>query len=399
MKKVVSVLLSIMLVLTMCAGCQEKAAEPSGTDAAAPDATVQETQKPAEAPEASDSAASGELKDFTIGYAGLDESQEHLIPVGDNIEKIAKEKGEELGITIKVIRVDNAGDGAKAVENVDNLILQGIDVLVEFNLDAAVNDTIYEKCQNAGIPVMAIDIPVGDAPYMGANNVLAGQLCGEALGDLVNENWEGKVDAVLFEHTPEAGEVVQTRMDSILDGLANKTDYSVDDLKAITTTVSMKDDAILAQQLCADFLTANPDKTHIVIGSINDICLLYTSVGMGYVAGVVGTVCNMVLIYTVYRETTKECGSLPDQLPDYGKSRLFRRFGRKKVAMVLGMCVAALELVYGWYLVNQRVVLADDIFVSTQVTAHRGGARTAPENTMSALMNAVGGIYQPIIIL
>ena len=112
-------------------------------------------------------------------------------------------------------------------------------------------------------------------------------------------------------------------------------------------------------------------------------------VGMGYVAGVVGTVCNMVLIYTVYRETTKECGSLPDQLPDYGKSRLFRRFGRKKVAMVLGMCVAALELVYGWYLVNQRVVLADDIFVSTQVTAHRGGARTAPENTMSALMNAV----------
>ncbi|MBU9739411.1 sugar ABC transporter substrate-binding protein [Diplocloster agilis] len=271
MKKVVSVLLSIMLVLTMCAGCQEKAAEPSGTDAAAPDATVQETQKPAEAPEASDSAASGELKDFTIGYAGLDESQEHLIPVGDNIEKIAKEKGEELGITIKVIRVDNAGDGAKAVENVDNLILQGIDVLVEFNLDAAVNDTIYEKCQNAGIPVMAIDIPVGDAPYMGANNVLAGQLCGEALGDLVNENWEGKVDAVLFEHTPEAGEVVQTRMDSILDGLANKTDYSVDDLKAITTTVSMKDDAILAQQLCADFLTANPDKTHIVIGSINDI--------------------------------------------------------------------------------------------------------------------------------
>ena len=94
MKKVVSVLLSIMLVLTMCAGCQEKAAEPSGTDAAAPDATVQETQKPAEAPEASDSAASGELKDFTIGYAGLDESQEHLIPVGDNIEKIAKEKGE-----------------------------------------------------------------------------------------------------------------------------------------------------------------------------------------------------------------------------------------------------------------------------------------------------------------
>lgn len=212
-----------------------------------------------------------ELKDFTIGYAGLDESQEHLIPVGDNIEEVAKQKSEELGIDIKVIRVDNAGDGAKAVENVDNLILQGIDVLVEFNSDSAVNDTIWEKCQEAEIPVIAVDIPVGEAPYMGANNALAGQLCGEALGDLVNEQWDGQIDAVLFEHTPEAGEVVQTRMDSILTGLAETTEYSEEELAEMTTTVSMKDDAILAQQLCADFLTANPDKTHIVIGSINDI--------------------------------------------------------------------------------------------------------------------------------
>lgn len=216
-------------------------------------------------------AQENELKDFTIGYAGLDESQEHLIPVGDNIEKVAEEKSEELGINIKVVRVDNAGDGAKAVENVDNLILQGIDVLVEFNLDSAVNDTIWEKCQAAEIPVVAVDIPVGDAPYMGANNALAGTLCGEALGDLANENWDGEIDAVFFEHTPEAGEVVQIRMDSIWDGIANKTDYSVDELKEMTTTVSMNDDAILAQQLCADFLTANPDKHHIVIGSINDI--------------------------------------------------------------------------------------------------------------------------------
>ena len=216
-------------------------------------------------------AEESELTDFTIGYAGLDESQEHLVPVGENIEKVAAEKSEELGIDIKVVKVDNAGDGAKAVENVDNLILQGIDVLVEFNSDAAVNDTIWQKCQDADIPVIAVDIPVGDAPYMGANNELAGQLCGEALANLANEEWDGQIDAILFEHTPEAGETVQIRMDSIWDGLAENTDYTREELEAMTTTVSMDDDAILAQQLCADFLTANPDKTHILIGSINDI--------------------------------------------------------------------------------------------------------------------------------
>ena len=60
-------------------------------------------------------AEESELTDFTIGYAGLDESQEHLVPVGENIEKVAAEKSEELGIDIKVVKVDNAGDGAKAL--------------------------------------------------------------------------------------------------------------------------------------------------------------------------------------------------------------------------------------------------------------------------------------------
>lgn len=262
MKKWLSVLMGIMVFAMMLGGCS-KQTEP---------AKEQSTEETGEAVNnENETVSSDEITSITIGYAALDESQEHLIPVGDNIEKVAKEMGEELGIDIKVIRVDNAGDGAKAVENVDNLLLQGIDVLAEFNLDSAVNDTIWEKCQEAGVPVMAIDIPVGDAPYMGANNYDAGWKCGEALADLVNENWDGQIDAVFLEHTPEAGEVVQTRMDSIWDGLAEKTDYTVEQLKEMTTTVSMGDDAILAQQLCADFLTANPEKHHIVIGSINDI--------------------------------------------------------------------------------------------------------------------------------
>lgn len=253
----------------MCIGCGKQETDNTAADNTDKPAAETESVEKVEA-EPTEPEASA-LKDFTIGYAGLDESQEHLIPVGKNIEEVAAEKGKELGINIKVIKVDNAGDGAKAVENVDNLLLQNIDVLVEFNLDSAVNGTIWEKCQAAGIPVMAVDIPVGEAPYMGANNQLAGQTCGRALADLANENWSGKIDAVLFEHTPEAGETVQVRMDSILDGIAEKTDYTVDELKKMTTTVSMKDDAIIAQQLCADFLTANPDKKNILIGSINDI--------------------------------------------------------------------------------------------------------------------------------
>ena len=102
-------------------------------------------------------------RDLVIGFAVLDASHEHLIPVGENIAKVAAEYAEELGINIKVIQADNASDGMKAIEVCDNLLLQNIDVFVEFNVDAAINETIWEKCQEAGVPVMAVDIPVGEA--------------------------------------------------------------------------------------------------------------------------------------------------------------------------------------------------------------------------------------------
>ncbi len=170
---------------------------------------------------------------------------------------------------VEVLCVDNAGDGATAVANVDYLLMQGIDVLAEFNLDASVNPVIAEKCKEAGVPVMAIDIPVGDAPFMGANNVEAGLLCGYALGDLANEEWGGKVDLILILNTPEGGEIVMTRMNAVVEGIKEKIpDLDTTDL---VVEVDYKDDPILAQQLTADVLNSHPDKRHILIGSINDI--------------------------------------------------------------------------------------------------------------------------------
>ena len=118
MKKWLSLFMGAMIFAMVLCGCS-KQAEPAAEQPPAENSQTEEE----------------ELTSITIGYAALDESQEHLIPVGDNIEKVAKEMSEELGIEIRVIRVDNAGDGAKAVENVDNLLLQGIDVIEEFNLD------------------------------------------------------------------------------------------------------------------------------------------------------------------------------------------------------------------------------------------------------------------------
>lgn len=200
--------------------------------------------------------------EIILGYAALDDSQEHLIPVRENIKKVAAENG------VEVIAVDNAGDGQRAINNVDNLLLQGIDCLIEFNLDAAVNPVIKEKCDAAGVPIIAIDIPVPGAPCFGADNVESGLIVGRALGNLAKENWNGKVDLILLLSTPAGGEIISIRMGGIVDGI---TEINPNAKNARVITVDYKDDPILAQQLTADVLTSNPDKKNILIGSINDI--------------------------------------------------------------------------------------------------------------------------------
>ena len=206
-------------------------------------------------------AAPGEDK-IVLGYAALDDSQEHLIPVRENIKKVAAEEG------VEVICVDNAGGGQRAINNVDNLLLQGIDCLIEFNLDSAVNPVIKEKCDAAGVPIIAIDIPVPGAPCFGANNVESGLIVGRALGNLAKENWNGKVDLILLLSTPAGGEIISIRMGGIVEGI---TEIVPAAKNAKVITVDYKDDPILAQQLTADVLTSNPDKHNILIGSINDI--------------------------------------------------------------------------------------------------------------------------------
>ena len=247
-RMVLLMVLSISVLLIMCS-CGNKT--PAATETPATETPATET------PAATDDT-------ILIGYAALDDSQEHLIPVRENIKAVVATYD-----NVEVICVDNASDGTIAVSNTDNLILQGIDVLVMFNIDASVNPVIAEKCEAAGIPVMAIDIPIEGAPLMGANSVLAGNLVGNALGDLANENWGGQVDLFINLNTLAAGEVVITRMNAVMDGIDEKIPGI--NTRDLSIELDYKDDPILAQQLTADVLNSNPNAKNILVGAINDI--------------------------------------------------------------------------------------------------------------------------------
>ncbi len=129
---------------------------------------------------------------YVIGFANLTEDIVFTQLVREGILAAAEEAG-----NVEIVLADNQLDGATALANADNFIAQGVDGVIEFQTDEAFGNVIMSRFRREGMPVIAIDIPMPGATFFGADNYLAGRLAGEALGEWVNENWDGEANAML----------------------------------------------------------------------------------------------------------------------------------------------------------------------------------------------------------
>lgn len=97
-----------------------------------------------------------------------------------------QEEAKRLGVDLRVQISDN--DAAKQVAQCENLIAQGIQVLILAPHDASSAATIVEKAHKAGIPVISYDRLVLDCEvdvYLSFDNVKVGELQGEYITRLV----------------------------------------------------------------------------------------------------------------------------------------------------------------------------------------------------------------------
>lgn len=112
---------------------------------------------------------------YVIGFANLQRD----IPFCALVEQGILENAEAAGIDVQV--ADNRLDGATALANAQSFIARDVDLVIEFQTDAAFGATIMSQMDEAGIPVIAIDIPMGDAAFFGVNNPRAGFMGGSYL--------------------------------------------------------------------------------------------------------------------------------------------------------------------------------------------------------------------------
>ncbi|MHB1315949.1 MAG: substrate-binding domain-containing protein [Christensenellales bacterium] len=184
MKKILSLLVVMIMVLALVAGCAET---PKPAETKAPAATTAATKAP-EATKAAGMAIKGAKP--KIGYAQSRMNHPYRVAAIDQFKAAITAGKYDWDVVI----TDGNNDANKQTADVEDLIAQGCDIIC---MSPITNEALVPACQKvraAGIPLILVDrgIVTEDYDYfVGGNNVDIGRLVGEdmvkrAAGKTVN---------------------------------------------------------------------------------------------------------------------------------------------------------------------------------------------------------------------
>jgi ribose transport system substrate-binding protein len=165
-----------------------------------------------------------------IGFANLSED----IPFGRDVRR-GLEQAAQRHKQLELIIADNRLDGATALANADDFIAQGVDLMIEFQIDETIGSQLNYKFSQSGIPLIAVDIPIVGATFFGVDNYKTGFLAGAELGKAIRAQWGGQIDVLAVLEHPRAGSLTATRIqgqragvESVIGGVAQEKVISAD---------------------------------------------------------------------------------------------------------------------------------------------------------------------------
>jgi ABC-type sugar transport system substrate-binding protein len=190
-----------------------------------------------------------------FGYVVNDMSHEWY----QNIVKGAQARAAELGIELKV--ADSAMDVGKQVSQLENMLTDGVDVLIITPVDVKALAVIINEAAAEGVPVVSeSNVVEGAKTYVGINNLEGGKKAGAWFAEYAKAN---NIDPKILIVGLPAFEDCRLRVQGFKEamdaaGLKYEIKQEVDGQGSKETSLKVAQDA----------LTANPDVN--VIFGIND---------------------------------------------------------------------------------------------------------------------------------
>jgi ribose transport system substrate-binding protein len=203
---------------------------------------------------------------YRIGFGNLSEKMLFAQQVRRSLERAVAREG-----AVELLLRDNALDRQTALENAEWFVAQEVDLLIEYQIDAQAGNVIMDRLNRAGIPVIAVDIPLPGAAFFGADNYRAGWMAGQELGNWVKANWAGKIDKLIKLEAFRVGPGPGARVQGVQEGLeAVIGPLDPEQVIDIDSPVLVDESTPLISQILPDL----PADARIAIAGINDEAVL-----------------------------------------------------------------------------------------------------------------------------
>lgn len=200
-----------------------------------------------------------------FGFGSQSADMPFSVAVAESLKAAAASGGVDLLI------LDNRYDGATALKNADEFVREHVDLVIEFQIDQHIAPVIADKISDAGIPMIAVDIPHPHATFFGVNNYRVGFEAGACLAEYAKTAWGGTVSWVLGLDIEEAGPLVQSRMKGAFAGVRlqfpelRENSFVVRDGQGLRRK---------SYQLTANFLRRHPNDGGILVAAATDTSAL-----------------------------------------------------------------------------------------------------------------------------
>jgi ribose transport system substrate-binding protein len=199
---------------------------------------------------------------YRIGFANLSEKIPFAIDVRRGLERAAKNLS-----NIDLVVADNDLNGETALQVAEQFIKQGVDLMIEYQIDEAVGNILMNRFRENKIPVIAVDLPMVGATYYGADNYQSGLIAGQALGTWIIEHWQGKIDKLIILEEKRVGPLPAARMQGQLHGLEQKIGKLSDKQK---TVLDSGNTSKHSHKQVLSAVETWPKETRIAVISFND---------------------------------------------------------------------------------------------------------------------------------
>jgi ribose transport system substrate-binding protein len=215
-------------------------------------------------------ATNGEARRFRVAFANLNEEPGTSIE-GLSFSGVEIRRSFELAsrsLPLDMIYYDNGGDAGKALANATDAVSRKVELLIEYNSDAAANVEIGRQLKKAGIPVLAINHAVPGAPLYAADHLAAGRIAGQTLGQFAKQNWSDQTPVVaILGDVADPSPVVAARIQGVTEGLRQELP-NVPPILLDSAGHSVRADGVLAKFL------GTQTKRKVLVATLDDASAL-----------------------------------------------------------------------------------------------------------------------------